>query len=167
MPIYEMYCPDCHVLFNFLSRTVNTTKRPRCPRCKTRRLERQVSLFAHTGRLRDLETGGDLPIDESRMERALTSLAGDAESVDENDPRQAAQLMRKFSRMTGMELGEGMEQALSRMEAGEDPEQVEADMGDVMEQEDPFVLPGKAGKKGDGKRRRTREPDRDPALYEM
>ncbi|MBN1558595.1 MAG: zinc ribbon domain-containing protein [Lentisphaerae bacterium] len=167
MPIYELYCPDCHTIFNFLSRTVNTTKRPRCPRCRRRRLQRQVSLFAATGRAREPDAEGmdDLPVDESKMEQALSSLAGEAERIREDDPRQAAQLMRKFTRMTGMELSETMEQALGRMEAGEDPEQVEADLGDAMENEEPFVLPGQ---KGAGQRpARRREPDRDPTLYEM
>jgi putative FmdB family regulatory protein len=165
MPIYELYCPDCHRIFSFLARRVNTTKRPMCPHCKRRRLQRQVSLFAHTGQAKAPGADGDLPVDEARMERALTSLMGEAEARDENDPRQAAQLMRKFSRMSGMEMGEAMEQALTRMEAGEDPEAVEADMGDAMESEDPFVPSGPGGK---GLRRaRHTEPERDPTLYEM
>jgi hypothetical protein len=108
----------------------------------------------------------DLPIDETRMEQAMTALAGDVERLDEEDPRQAAALMRKFQGMTGMEFGDGMQEALSRLEAGEDPEVVEAEMGDIMENEDPFVLPGKKGSGGAaaGKRRRLR---RDPTLYEM
>ena len=35
--------------------------------------------------------------------------------------------MRKLTDVTGLKLGPGMEEALNRMEAGEDPEQVEAD----------------------------------------
>ena len=27
MPIYEFYCPDCNTLFNFFSRTINTSKK--------------------------------------------------------------------------------------------------------------------------------------------
>ena len=70
----------------------------------------------------------DMPFDESRMEGALTQLAGEAEKIDENDPKAAAELMRKFSSMTGVEFGGGMEEALSRLEAGEDPEQIEKEM---------------------------------------
>jgi putative FmdB family regulatory protein len=165
MPIYELYCPECHRIFSFLSRRVNTSKRPLCPRCKRKRLERQVSLFAHTGQAKEPGEDGDLPVDEARMEQALSALMGDADAVDENDPRQAAQLMRKFSRMSGMEMGDAMEQALARMEAGEDPEAVEAEMGDAMEAEDPFVLPGRGGT--GARRRHNTEPERDPTLYEM
>ena len=46
MPIYEFYCADCHTIFNFFSRTVNTRKSPLCPRCGKRTLDRQVSAFA-------------------------------------------------------------------------------------------------------------------------
>jgi putative FmdB family regulatory protein len=160
MPIYEFYCPGCHVLFHFLSRSVNTTKRPLCPRCGKKRLQRQVSLFAVTGRA---EEGGeeDLPIDETRLERAMETLAGEAENMDENDPRQAADLMRRMSRMTGMEYGENMEEALRRMEAGEDPEAIEQEMGELLDGEEPLF--------GAAKRVRNRAaaPARDETLYEM
>ncbi len=65
-------------------------------------------------------------------------LAREAEHMDEDDPKQAANLMRKLTDMTGLKMGSGMEEALTRMEAGEDPEQVEAEMGDILEEEDPF-----------------------------
>jgi hypothetical protein len=69
-----------------------------------------------------------------------------------------------------------MEEALRRMEAGEDPEKIEEDMGDVLE-EDPFggLLggegeekdPGGGEKKGLGRLRRMLPPSVDPELYEM
>lgn len=170
MPIYEFFCDECNTIFNFFSRAVNTSKTPKCPQCR-RKLKRQVSRFAaaRRGGGGDDEAGGgeggDLPIDDARMERAMESLAGDAESIDENDPRQAAQLMRKFSRMTGMEFGEGMETALSRMEAGEDPEKIEEEMGDAIEKEEPFVAGG-GGKKARGNRARP-APRHDATLYDL
>lgn len=162
MPIYEFYCFRCNTLYSFLSKSINTTTRPRCPRCKKPKLERQVSAFAMTGKAREDDGMGDLPFDESKMERAITELAGDAEGINEDDPRQAARLMRKFSQMTGMEFGAGMEEAIGRMESGEDPERIEAEMGDIMESEDPFILPGKRGG-GVGRQ----PPRRDETLYEM
>lgn len=163
MPIYEFYCPDCNTLFNFFSRTINTTKRPQCPRCKTRTLERQMSAFAFTGKAKESEDGEDLPFDEGKMEKAMQMLAGEADRIDEDDPRQAANLMRKLTDMTGMELGDSMQEALRRMESGEDPEQVEAEMGDLLENEDPFLMPGKKG----GKSGARRPPDRDETLYDL
>ncbi|MFC1815236.1 zinc ribbon domain-containing protein [Thermodesulfobacteriota bacterium] len=163
MPIYEFYCPDCNTIFNFFSRTVNTTKRPRCPKCKKRKLTKQISLFAFTGKAKEDSDLGDLPLDEAKMEKAMQALAGDAEKINEDDPRQAANLMRKLSDMTGLQLGPGMDEALSRMEKGENPEQVEAEMGDRLEQEDPFLLPGKRG----AGLKIKRPPIKDETLYDL
>lgn len=164
MPIYEFYCPDCNTLFNFFSKTINTSKKPPCPRCKTRVLERQLSAFAFTGRAKEGDEGEDLPFDEGKMEKAMQMLAGEADRIDEDDPRQAANLMRKLTDMTGMELGEGMQEALRRMENGEDPDQVEAEMGDLLESEDPFLMPEKKGTSGGTMRR---APERDDTLYDL
>ena len=106
----------------------------------------------------------DLPIDESKMEQAMNVLAGEADKINEDDPKQAAGLMRKLSDMTGLKLGAGMDEALSRMERGEDPEQIEAEMGDLLEGEDPFELPEK---KGRGIKTRQPAPTRDETLYDL
>ena len=165
MPIYEFYCDDCNTIFNFFSRTVNTSKKPKCPRCKTKTLSRRMSAFAVTGRAKEGGDTDDLPFDEARMEKAMQTLASEAESIDEDNPRQAANLMRKLTDMTGMELGPGMTEALRRMEKGEDPDQIEAEMGDLLEGEDPFLLPGK---KGGGKNAGKRPaPQRDDTLYDL
>jgi putative FmdB family regulatory protein len=168
MPIYEFYCPDCHTLLNFFSRSVNTDKRPRCPHCKGRKLRREVSMFAKTGQAEESDGMDDLPIDESKMESAINALANEAEHVNEDDPRAAANLMRKFSQMTGMDFNENMEQALQRMEEGEDPEQIESEMGDMMgDDEDPFVLPGSKAKKPKDKAKSRGPVRRDEMLYDM
>ena len=164
MPIYEFYCQDCNTLFNFFSKTVNTSKIPTCPRCGDRPLSRRMSAFAVTGKAREDSGADDLPFDESKMEQAMQMLAGEAENIREDDPRQAADLMRKLTDMTGLELGPGMQEALRRMESGEDPEQIEAEMGDVMAGEDPFLMPGKKGKAAAGQRK---APSRDDTLYDL
>jgi putative FmdB family regulatory protein len=167
MPIYEFYCKKCNTIFSFLSRSIQPGKRPNCPHCKKVKLEKQVSLFAATGRAKD-EGGADgepeLPIDESRMENAMDALAREADGISEDDPRQAANLMRKFSSMTGMELGPGMQEALTRLESGESPEAIEAELGDRLEKEDPFLMPDK---KGRTKPKTLPAPKRDTTLYEM
>ena len=163
MPIYEFFCPPCNTIFNFFSRRIDTDTVPNCPRCQEPTLTRRMSTFAVTGRATEDSDLDDLPFDESQMERAMDSLASEADGLDENDPRQAANLMRKFTDMTGMELGPGMQEALQRMESGEDPEQVEAELGDLLESEDPFILPGKAG----GGKAKMAAPRRDDTLYDL
>jgi putative FmdB family regulatory protein len=145
MPIYEFYCQACHMIFNFFSRSVNTSKRPLCPRCRKIQLERRPSVFTSLHTRGEDEEDTPLPdLDESKMEQAMSVLAREAENVDENDPRQAADLMRKLTDMTGLDLGPGMQEALRRMEGGEDPEKIEEEMSDILEEEEPFSLKKKA-----------------------
>ena len=96
------------------------------------------------------------------MEKAMAMLAGEADRINEDDPRQAAALMRKLSDATGLKLGAGMEEALSRMERGEDPERIEAEMGDLLEGEEPFLLEAKSRKTG-----RKSRPAVDDTLYDL
>jgi hypothetical protein len=123
-----------------------------------------MSKFSFTGKAKGDGDMDDLPFDEGKMEKAMQMLAGEAENINEDDPRQAANLMRKLTDMTGLELGPGMQEALKRMESGEDPEAIEAEMGDLLEQEDPFALPEK---KGAAKGLRRRAPTRDETLYDL
>jgi putative FmdB family regulatory protein len=148
MPIYEFYCHKCNTIYNFFSGTVNTEKTPRCPSCKTIKLKRQMSIFSKISRGKEESVDDGMPpIDEAKMEKAMSMLASEADKINEDDPRQAAMLMRKLSDATGLNLGAGMEEALSRMERGEDPEKIEAEMGNLLEGEDPFTF-GQKAKKG-------------------
>lgn len=126
-------------------------------------------MFTQTGDATESEHMDDLPIDESRMASAMEAIAGEAEGVNEEDPRQAAQIMRKFSHMTGLEFGGGIEEALGRLEAGEDPEAIEAEMGNRLENEEPFVLPSKGAAGGDPREPPTKRgpPRHDKTLYDM
>ena len=123
-----------------------------------------MSSFAFTGKAKEDGDMDDLPFDEGKMEKAMNMLAGEAENISEDDPRQAANLMRKLTDMTGMELGPGMQEALKRMEAGEDPDAIEAEMGDLLEDEEPFLMPEKKGGKKGTKRA---APKRDETLYDL
>lgn len=165
MPVYEFYCGDCHAVFNFLSRQVNTDARPPCPRCGRPELERQVSRFAISKHRQESDADG-LPagMDEAQMEQAMMALAGEMEGTDENDPRAMARFMRRFTEMTGMNLGDEAQEAMRRLEAGEDPEQIEAEMGDLFG--DDSSLEGLFGKeKLSGLKRRMAPPEQDETLY--
>jgi putative FmdB family regulatory protein len=179
MPIYEFYCADCHRLFSFLSKSVDTTKQPNCPRCGRAGLNRRVSSFAISkGRKEEpaRPAGPDFPglppgMDEARLEQAMATLTREAEGMNEEDPRQGAQLMRRLFEATGMPVGSGMEEALRRMESGEDPEKIEEEMGDVME--DPLGMEGAPSLDDSPRkalrslRRRVLPPTVDPELHEM
>ncbi len=162
MPIYEFYCDTCNVIFNFFSPRVNTSKKPDCPRCGKKDLSRRISTFATIGKAK--EDGGDqlAGLDEAKMERAFTALMREAEHANEADPKQMASLMRKFTAQTGINLGGSMEEALSRMEAGEDPEQVESEMGHLLNEENLSIelIKKKA-------LRENRPPTHDEKLYEL
>lgn len=171
MPIYEFYCPRCHMLLNFLSRQVDTQVRPDCPRCGQPRLERRPARFA-TLRGRGGEAGEEgeeespFPgLDEERLERAMESMAGEMEQLGEDDdPRQMARFFRRFGEVAGMKPGPRMEEMLRRLERGEDPEALEEEMGggeegDEGEMEEWFQL------KEQAKRLRRRRPPLDETLY--
>jgi hypothetical protein len=96
------------------------------------------------------------------MERAFESLMKQSESINENDPRQMASLMRDFTSRTGIKLGDTMEEAISRMESGEDPETVEKELGHLLHGED-FSFDSVSG----GIKKRKDKPVYDEKLYEL
>lgn len=150
MPIYEYACPKCRVVFNFLSRRVNPGHLPVCPKCGNKKMARQMSGFAA---LRGHGHSSDTPspeagpaMDDPRMERAMDEMARDMEHLDENNPRHLAHMMRKMKDLMppGSSPAE-METAIKRLEAGEDPEKIEADMGDIFGDAGPEGAGGGAG----------------------
>ena len=127
-------------------------------------MSRQVSTFATIGKA---EEGGETPmagIDETKMEEAFGSLMAEAEGMNDEDPKQMATLMRKFTEKTGMHLGNTMEEAISRMEKGEDPDVIEKEMGENLEGDDLFSFGGKQKKAIAGKKAM---PDHDEKLYRL
>jgi putative FmdB family regulatory protein len=168
VPIYEFYCVDCHTLFNFFSRRIDTEKRPACPRCGRPELERRMSTFAISrGRREATDEGLDaMPdFDDERLEKVMEGMAGELEGVDEDDPKAMGRVMHRLFDAAGMRLSPGMQEALRRMEAGEDPDQVEADLGDALESENPFAP--KATARLADLARRYLPPRVDPTLYDL
>jgi putative FmdB family regulatory protein len=165
MPIYEFYCHKCNTVFSFYSKSVNTEKVPNCPACKRIKLQRRMSIFAKVSGKKEESGAEDSPhIDEARLESAMAAIADDAGSLDEENPRQAARLMRKLTDAAGVSLGPRMEEAIRRMEKGEDPNRIEEEMGDLLEDEEPFALEEGKGKK----RSRARSaPHIDSKLYDL
>jgi putative FmdB family regulatory protein len=166
VPIYEFYCADCHTVFNFFARKPDTEKRPTCPRCGRPNLDRKVSRFAISKGRSEPRESDDLPadFDEAKMERVMAEMAREGEGTDEDDPRQMARMMRKLHEATGMDFGKGMEEAIRRMEAGEDPDKIEEEMGDLLEEEPGF---GESGRSLRQLSKRLKPPEIDDTLYDM
>jgi putative FmdB family regulatory protein len=138
MPIYEYMCPSCNRIYNFFAQSVNVERTPTCPKCGADDLVKQVSRFSFVrskGSAGPKPEGGgegDDPLDDPRIEREMMKLLSDVEGMDENDPRQLGRLMRRMSEITGEAMDEEMEEAVRRLESGEDPEKIEEEMGDLL-----------------------------------
>ena len=71
--------------------------------------------------------------DDPRVERAMMELERDMEHMDENNPKHMAHMMRKMKDlMPPGAVPKELDVAIKRLEAGEDPEKIEEDMGDVL-----------------------------------
>jgi putative FmdB family regulatory protein len=160
MPIYEFACPKCRRIYSFLSKRVNPGRPPVCPRCGSKKMSKQVSRFAMTRGLpepaaKTESESGEPPmpdLDDPRVERAMMELERDMEHLDENNPKHMAHLMKKMKDlMPPGFVPKELDVAIKRLEAGEDPEKIEADLGDFM-----------GGEKGGGSGSYTR----DSGLYD-
>lgn len=146
MPIYEYGCPSCRTIFQFWTQRIGDPKVPSCPKCGNENMTKVMSSFAigaGSKKPAGADAGGDeeggpdpfahmTPDQQARAEGELMRLMSQAENIDENDPRQMGAFLRKMTETTGMDLGTGMEEAIKRLERGEDPEKVEEDLGDVL-----------------------------------
>ena len=141
MPIYEFACPKCRRIFSFLSKRVNPGRLPVCPKCGSKKMSKQVSRFATARRLKEPaaknETAGGEPpmpdFNDPCVEHAMMEMERDMEHLDENNPRHMAHMMKKMKDlMPPGSVPKEFDTAIKRLEAGEDPEKIEADMGDVL-----------------------------------
>lgn len=139
MPIYEFACPKCRVIFSFLSKRLNPEGDPKCPKCGNKKMSKQMSSFAMIkgGGKSDDEGGNGGPdmsdVDEAKMMRAMGELEKDMAHLDENNPKHMAHMMRKMQQvMPEGVLPKEMDAAIKRLEAGEDPDKIEEDMGDIL-----------------------------------
>ena len=164
MPIYEFYCTDCHTIYNFFSRRINTEKIPACPGCDRDRLDKQVSIFSLPKNRGDQGEDPLAGIDESKLEDAMLSMAGEIENVNEDDPKAMAGVMRKLLSKSGLKASDSVERAISRMEAGEDPDQVESDL-ESLDDSDLFTITGAVSLQQF--KRRFLPPKIDDKLYDL
>jgi putative FmdB family regulatory protein len=141
MPIYEFACPQCRVIFNFFSKRIQPEHSPTCPKCGHKNLTKQVTRFASPRGAKEpvaheAADSGEPPMpdmDDPKVMRAMSELERDMEHLDENNPRHLAHMMRKMKNLLPNEaMPKELDVAIQRLEKGEDPEKIEADMGDVL-----------------------------------
>jgi putative FmdB family regulatory protein len=141
MPIYEFACPRCRKIFSFLSKRLNPGHLPVCPKCGGRRMQKQESAFAMPRGLNEPGPGntgedhsGAMPdIDDPRVVRAMDEIERDMASMDENNPKQMAHVMKKMKDILPPNtVPQELDMAIKRLEAGESPEKIEEEMGDVL-----------------------------------
>lgn len=166
MPIYEFYCEACHAVFSFLAGPGSGSGPPSCPRCGRGDLPRRPSSFAmvrRRGEGEDEEEASPLDqLDEARMGDAMETLMREMGELDDNaDPRRVGAFFRRFSDLAGLEMGPRMEDALARLEAGEELDELESELEDLDDEgslDDLFRLKKAV-------ERRRRRPEIDPELY--
>lgn len=119
MPIYEYRCRDCKRRVSIFWRTFSDAEAgtPACPRCGGTNLTRIVSrvrvIRSEESRLDDMADPSNLP------------------DFDENDPKSMGRWMRKMSAEVGEDMGPEFDEVIGRLEAGEDPEEIEKTMPDL------------------------------------
>ena len=132
-------------------------------------MEKRISEFAFIGKAKDPSEGGDDDVDDAKMERVMAELERDMAGLSEDnpDPKQMAHLMRKMSSSTGAKLPGEMEEMVRRLESGEDPEKLEAEFGDSMDDLGEGVDGEQNGERIKRLHRRLMGPKKDPQLYDM
>lgn len=168
MPIYEFACPKCRKIYSFLSKRINPQHSPSCPQCGNKKLEKQMSRFAMTRGLAQSASAGDgegiegeppMPdFDDPKVASVMNELERDMDSLDENNPKHMAYMMKKMKEvMPEGSVPKEMDIAIRRLEAGEDPEKIEEDMGELL---------GDEGKMGGGYGGAGGGYSRDSGLYD-
>jgi hypothetical protein len=190
MPIYEYYCRENHTIYQFYAKTLAQGQTiPKCPDNPEFSLRKLVSAFAITtagGKeepaQKSAEAAGD-PVEDARMEAAMGAMESEFASIDENDPKAMARMMRRMSELTGEKMEGQFEEVVRKLEEGADPDSLEDQLGGPEDQYedsgDPIgggmgLDPDMPAPKGpvDPKERRHRfkprrvAPRRDPKLYD-
>ncbi|MEM9478973.1 MAG: cytochrome C [Verrucomicrobiota bacterium] len=174
MPIYEFYSPDTNKIYTFYARSLSMSgKIPRCPDGDSHTMEKVPSRFAFVGRAKEPATGSDENFDDPHFEETMAEMEKAIADMDENnpDPRQMGQMMRKMMGMSGQQVPDVVEEMIGRMEAGEDPDSLEEEYGDALDDDSLWGDDdGDAPIDRRGRLRaiaKMRRPVRDPSTYEM
>lgn len=118
MPSYDYRCRDCGKRSVIYQSYQDYGVVPvECPHCGSAALQRLI------GRVRFARS------EESRLDD-LSDPSGWGD-FDEEDPRSMGRMMRKMGNELGEDMPPEFDEVVDRLEAGEDPEQIEKDMPDL------------------------------------
>ena len=141
MPIYEYRCGECGRRFSVFWRSFSDIHEEKilCKLCGSKGVERLIS------KVRVVRS------EESRLDDMADPTAwGD---FDENDPKSMGRFMRKMMNEIGDEagdLGPEFEEVIDRLEAGQDPEEIEKDLPDLLGEDAEGGMGGPGGLGGGG-----------------
>jgi putative FmdB family regulatory protein len=138
MPIYEYYCADCKRKVNVFFRSFSAAENASavaCPRCGSSNLRRRssrVRVLKHGSTSASSDFGADdddLGGDDDDMGDMgdMGGMGGMGQmmaGMDENDPRSIARFARRVQTESGEQMDPEMDEALTRIERGEDPDKV-------------------------------------------
>lgn len=117
MPNYPYRCMDCKKRFEIFLTFSEYGKRPvHCPHCNSQNVQRRIT------RVRFARS------EESRLDDL-----SDMDNLDglEDDPKALGRMMRKMSKEMGEDVGPEFDEMVTRLEAGQSPEEIEAAMPDL------------------------------------
>ena len=182
MPIYEFYSPNNNKIYSFYSRSVkNSNISPVCPDGEKFEMRKMMSAFSLTGRGEgdeEVDAGSingpdDDPfskLSDAQSSHVMKEMESAMQGMDEDnpDPRQMGSLMRRMCEMTGEQMDGVMEEVVRKLEEGSNPEELEARMGDVMDDSVESLDTKESASSGTIKKRNSRLAlTRDPKLYEF
>lgn len=128
MPTYEYRCLDCRKRFEvFMTYAEYGTRAVTCLHCGSSNVQRRI------GRVRVARS------EESRLEDLAdpSKLAG-----LEDDPKALGRMMRQMSKEVGEDLGDVFDEVVSRLEAGQSPEDIEREIPELGSDEEGGDLGG-------------------------
>jgi putative FmdB family regulatory protein len=117
VPTYEYRCLDCRKRFEvFMTYAEYGTRAVTCLHCGSSNVQRRI------GRVRVARS------EESRLEDLAdpSKLAG-----LEDDPKTLGRMMRQMSKEVGEDLGDVFDEVVSRLEAGQSPEDIEREIPEL------------------------------------
>ena len=117
MPVYPYRCLACKRRFEiFLTYAECSQKTVHCPHCASDQVQRRITRVC-------VARSEDSRLDEFSGLAEMEGL--------EDDPRALGQVMRKMSREMGEDLGPEFNEVIGRLEAGQNPEDIEKSMPDL------------------------------------